>query len=246
MNPISHIENPCQISCYSILDNKEIAVEKVFECYKEDKLLIRSLYSSDTENRFEFLEWELDELIQKSERKSSSVSYIPYKIPMYPLGRMGILLDLEKCNLEGLYKSDAAVSRVDLAGRHISWSRPLKTYVLWEDENVSVSDPDIKHEANVDDQKYKVKSIEDIKSYMQEESFFFKPVNYNEVVVGYKKESIIGIAALINNAAGRGRNTNEKIIADSVEFKSILSDRLDKDVPILIYDCSNGELSLST
>ena len=157
---------------------------------------------------------------------------------------MGILLDLEKCNLEGLYKDDAGVSRIDIEKRFISWSRSLKNYVLWCDNKVPVLDPDIRHKAA--GVRYKVDSITDIKSYMQNIALKRSPVSHNEVVIGYNRESIIGIAAVINNEPGRGNATNEQILADSRQFKLIILDKLGMDVPTLIYDCRNGELSLNT
>ncbi|KEQ17291.1 hypothetical protein [Endozoicomonas numazuensis] len=191
---------------------------------------------------FRALQWELDEVVHNTERKSSSTTYIPYKVPVLPVGYLGILLDLEKCNLEGVYMHDAFVSRVDMAGRKIFWSNPLKTYVLHEDPSVAVDRSDIKHKAHL--WQYKLDGPKQLKKLTQEVSLVRgkKPVEYNEVVVGYDKDSIIGVMATLNNTLHDNGISNKEILSDSKNFKSIISDRLNICVPVLRYNCSNGEL----
>ncbi len=231
---------------YSLFNDTRTAGEKIIECYKNNQLLIRTLYPGFWKTFFEPLEWELDELIHKMERRSSSASFIPYKIPVYPLGQLGIILEIEKCDLEGVYYSDAAVMRIDIADRHISWSKPLKTHVLASDNSTSLIRPNIRHKALWSYSK--VESIENLKSRMKKDSLMnkHKPLLHNEVVVGYNKESIVGIATILNNEQSPARITNDKIIDDSKRFKSIIFKSLGIDLPVLFYDCSNAELSLDT
>lgn len=204
---------------------------KVIECYKKDQLLIRSLYPGYWKTRFASLEWELDELIYNKERKSSSASYIPYKIPLYPLGGIGLFLNLEMCRVEGVYEFDAAVLRVDIADRYITWNQPLKTFVLRNDGSIPVLKPDIRHKALW--HTYKVESIEELRSHLQERSIKnqHKPLIHNEVVVCYSRKSIVGVAAVLNNKQKTDNITNEEILTDSKHFKSIIFEKLGIDVP---------------
>ena len=215
----------------------------VKEVYKSDRMIVRMLYPGYLPNKFYPLEADLSELIKVGSRRSSSSTWIPYKIPIFPFSDIGYILDSGECAVKAIFDSDSGVSRVDTSGKRLRWDMEKETYFSYD-----FLDPSKREYDTVD-----ASTVSFSSGFQQEKNFSAlkekmilerkdRALSHNEVIVDYGKDKIIGIIVALNNNATEKYITDEEVIVASELFFERCHKALGRELPIFTYNCENGEL----
>ena len=196
------------------------------------------------------LDEELSELIALDESgkelmASSTTLMIPKKRQRF-YRAFGFMLDVAECNVRAVYEKDACVYRVnDVDGKYTSWCMESKTYVNCENKPTKFSG---KFHSTC---KEISNNPEDLLTRSQMDPVFPGYLKMNEVIVDYKKSSVIGLIATKNpttsshiTEAKYKMLSVEMFKADCLTFKAKVKNGIGIDLPLFLYDHIEGDISL--
>ncbi len=220
--------------------NKSKTLAKMLSCYFDS---VKELDS----RRFHY---ELDELKHQEVIRASSTSLLVPGKACDLYRHIGLLLDSDRCDVRHICPYDAAATRTTADSEDIRWDTERKIYTTWSPIRRRV----VEFHGHFNAYGEKLETIDELlKAYNNPSPKMIVEdgdgiLRFNEVVVDWNKDSIIGIVgtkcAIYGSHLKPSSISDSKLKSDCLLLQGELEKQLSVSVPVFLYDHLKGDLKL--
>ncbi len=252
MNQLKIASSGLSISQKDTIDSPDDDKGPIIRKYYNGKLLGKMLCSFHCDSSLNMgrFEHEVSELQNRKIIKGTSTSLL---IPAKGMGYfkpIGFLLDLERCNVRGVFDGDAITKRVNSDGEKVFWSSVHKKFTVCRDNEIIESEFSGDYtssqelsDTNMLDSIEELLELEASQSKLSSRGILF---SMNEVVVDYDVSSIIGLLATTEFLSLDDESIKRKLVADCCLLNERMSQSFGMKYPIYLYDHKSGLLSMES